>query len=90
MHSKHYMCQINKKLKSPNNLYLMQLFSSEESEVTAYIIKFQQSSRVLFFLKKKKKKDAKFTEIKLRAEARSLCSKRLEHCPSAGGWIHEQ
>lgn len=60
----------------------MQLFSSEESEVTAYIIKSQQSSR--FFLKK----DAKFIEIKLRAKARSLCSKRLEHCPSTGDWIH--
>lgn len=62
----------------------MQLFSSEESEVTAYIIKSQQPSRFLFFFLK----DAKFIEIKLRAKARSLCSERLEHCPSTGDWIH--
>ena len=45
----------------------MQLFSSEESEATAYIIESQQSSRVFFFLK-----DAKFIEIKLRAKAKAM------------------
>ena len=44
----------------------MQLFSSEESEATAYIIESQQSSRVFFL------KDAKFIEIKLRAKEKAM------------------